>query len=263
MKNSDLLEAVLPLFVASPHVEGIFHYGALARQAPDAYSDIDLGVASRSNGESFDEVCRLAERAVRTVIEPVSQSDNRWGYSWMLSALYGSDAFPPIGTELDLIVLRLEHVAEQMPYATYRVIFDRRGALQSELDELRPPKPDEKVKQEIGEQLEVYPIFAFNALKASRRGDTFRLQMMLQEMRKPIFYAAAARHGEQVFGAKQVGRFLNAAEQEVLEQSYFDADEGTVAAIAAMYLSMLQQLPDAMVLQEEVDRLGVALSAFY
>lgn len=260
MTREQLLEAMIPLFADSSSVEGVVHYGALARQDADEYSDIDLLIVVPDEDSCFDEARQICERAVHQLVAPLAQSDHRWGHSWMLSAVYGPDSFPPIGTELDLIVLRLEHLPAQMPYATYRTIFDRRGQVAPLLEKLNGAAPRDQLAQQISGQIAVYPIFVFNALKAHHRGDSFRLQAMLDEMRKPIFDAAAARSGEQVFGAKRVGRFLNPDEQQALEGSYVNANDRTVATLADLYISTLDQLPQDLASAEQIRSLSTTVS---
>jgi len=223
-------------------VEGVFLSGSLVNQDQDDFSDIDLGVATKNSARAFDEVCSLRHQLIGNVGQPIQFLEREWGHCQMIAALYGKSQFPPVGLEVDIIFSQLQHVAEQMPWSEYKILFDRSGQLQPALAEVSQPRPNREVEKEIARHLSWFPFYVHDAVKACRREDQFQAQSLLEEIRKLIFFAAAAREGGQVYGAKRASRYLSPSERQHLEQSYRQSDESTVAQLTQIYLACLTEL---------------------
>ena len=130
------VDAIVTELERASSVEGVFLSGSLVDRHRDAFSDVDLGVASRNGAAVFGETFALRHRLLIAAGRPVHRLERGWDHCRMVAALYGKAEYPPIGLEIDIVFSQLRHVAEQMPYAAYRVLFDRRAKLRSALDRL-------------------------------------------------------------------------------------------------------------------------------
>lgn len=139
-----------------------------------------------------------------------------------------------------------------MPYAEYRIIFDRRGKLQTALASVSQIRPGHKIEQELEQHLKWFPFYVHDALKACRRGDSFQVQSMLEEMRKLIFFAAATHHGEQIYGSKRAYQYLSQVQRQILEGSYHQPDENMVAHLAQLYLESMIALQSNYRIEDKV-----------
>lgn len=240
-------------------VEGAFLSGSLANRHRDDYADVDLGIASSNSASALDETFALHRRVLVAGGRPVRLLERRWGHCRMVAALYGKSQFPPIGLEVDLVFSQVRHVAEQMPYAPYRIVFDRKGKLQVALAKMSRSRPVREIKDTIGQHLTWFPFYAYEANKACRRGDRYQVQSMLEEMRKSIFFAAATRHGQQVFGSKRAHHYLSPADQKLLRESYRRSDENMVANLTRLYVECLSGLRSRYRIADDVESLQTAM----
>lgn len=258
MNRQEILTTITSRLATEPSVEGVYLSGSLANQDQDDFSDIDLGVATKNSAHAFDAVFSLRHQLIRIVGQPVHFLEREWGHCKMIAALYGKSRFPPIGLEVDIIFSQLQYVAEQMPWSEYKILFDR-SKLQPALAEISPPKPNQEVEEEIIQHLNWFPFYVHDAVKACRRRDWFQTQSLLEEMRKLIFFAAAARQGEQVYGAKRAYRYLSPAERQHLEESYRRSDESTAAQLTQIYVACLKDLQATYQIAENIERLQSTL----
>ena len=259
MKWQAAVASIVAELERASSVEGAYLSGSLVDGNLDDLSDVDLGVASRNGAEVFGEAYDLRHRLLAAAGRPVHRLERGWDHCRMVAALYGKAEYPPIGLEIDLVFSQLRHVGEQMPFAEYRVLFDRRGRLRHALDGLGTARPQTEIEADILRHLIAFPFHVHDAIKACRRGDGFQVQSMLEAMRTMIFFAAATRRGERVFGAKRAHRCLAAAERAVLEASYLRSDEDVVARLARLYLGIIEELEPAYRIAHEVDSLHAAL----
>jgi hypothetical protein len=236
------LTAMVATLETIPSVEGAFLSGSLANRHQDVFSDIDLGVACRNSAKAFGEIYSARHALIAAVGCPTHFLERSWGHCMMLAALYPPLQFPPIGLEIDIVFSQLRYVSEQMPYAAYRIVFDPHGKLQPALARLGQSKPGQEIEEEIVQHLKWFPFYVYDALKACKRQDGFQVQSLLEEIRKLIFFAAAARQGELFLGAKRAYRTLSPAEQQIVAESYHHPDENTIAQLANLYLACLTEL---------------------
>lgn len=259
MKREAAVDAIVAELAGAPSVEGAFLSGSLVDRDLDDFSDVDLGVASRDDAEAFGEAFDLRHRLLAAAGRPVHRLERGWDHCRMVAALYGKAEYPPIGLEIDIVFSQLRHVGEQMPFAESRVLFDRRGELRRALDGLATARPQTEIEADILRHLAWFPFHVHDAVKACRRGDGFQVQSMLEEMRTMVFFAAATRRGERVFGAKRAHRYLSQAEGAALEASYLRSDEDVVARLARLYLGIVEELEPAYGIAGEVERLRLAM----
>jgi predicted nucleotidyltransferase len=242
-----------------PSVEGAFLSGSLVNQFQDEFSDIDLGVVTKNSTKAFSEIFTLRHQLITAVGEPSHFLERGWEHCKMIAALYGRSQFPPIGLEIDIIFSQLRHGSEQMPYSEYRIVFDRYGKLQPMLAKMSQSKPSQEIENEIVQHLKWFLFYAHDALKACKRGDAFQVQSLLEEIRKMIFFAAATRQGEQVYGAKRAYRYLSTIERHIVEDSYHHSDENMVARLTQLYLECVTVLQSDYRIRDNVENTRIAL----
>ena len=242
MNWQEALTAIITKLETISGVEGAFLSGSLVNEHRDDFSDIDLGIATKNSVRAFDETFVLRHELVAVVGQPIHYLERDWGRCKMIATLFGKSQFPPIGLEIDIIFSQLQYVSKQMPYCEYRIVFDRKGKLQSALAKMSQSKPSQEIENEIKQHLKWFPFYAHDALKACKRSDRFQVQSLLEEMRKLIFFAAATRQGKQVYGSKRAYHYLRTAERQVLEQSYHCSDENMVAQLTQLYIGCVTEL---------------------
>jgi len=241
MDREEALGTIIKRLETISGVAGVFLSGSLVNEDQDEFSDIDLGIATKNSAKAFNEVYGLRRQILAASVEPICLLEKGWGHCKMIAALFGKTEYPPTGLEADLIFSQLRYVPEQMPYSKSRVVFDRSRKLQAELAMMSQPRPAQEIEEEIGQHLIWFPFYSYDALKACRRKDEFQAQSLLEEMRKLIFFAAAARQGRQIFGSKRAYRCLTARERQILEESYRRTDEAVVAQLAQVYLECVAE----------------------
>jgi predicted nucleotidyltransferase len=237
-----IVESIVKTIESEESVQGVFLSGSLIDQNKDKFSDIDLGIASINSQETFEKAYSLRHAIMEAVGKPVNSLERGWENCKMVAVLYGKSEFPPIGLEVDVIFSQLRHVSEQMPYAEYEIVFDRSGTVRKALDELPRRKPKDKVEKEIRQHLTWCPFYVHDALKACERGDSPIFQTLLDEIRKLVFFAAAASRDKQVYGSKRGLKYLSAIERLAFESSYHGFNKGTVQKLTDLYVAKLKEL---------------------
>jgi len=254
-----IVSSIVEQIKNSSSIEGVFLSGSLIDENKDRYSDIDLGIASRNSSESFRKAYSLRHRIVAAVGQPVQFIERGWEHCRMIATLYAKSQFPPNGLEVDVVFSQLKHVSEQMPYADYEVVFDRSGRLKRALDAIARRKPKREIERELKQQLNWFPFYVHDAVKAYKRRDLFNLQSLLEEMRKAIFFAAATQAGGQVYGAKRVFKFLSVAERQIIETSYRESTERTIQSLTESYVACLTALQSDYHIEQDVERFRASL----
>lgn len=261
MRVDELVAMIAEMLAEEDSVEGVFLSGSLVTRDRDRWSDIDLGIASGNTKRDDDRTYALRGQLLGAAGRPVHTLERGWGHCRMIAALYGRDEFPPIGLEIDLIFSRLAHVSEQMPFAPYRVLFDRTGRLRRALERMGSARPKDETRLSFKDHVNWLPFYVHDALKAFRRGDRFHAHSLVEEMRKLLFFAAAVRHGAEIHGSKRAHRHLTESEREVVASSYRTPDRGTVRRLAQAYVSCLERLAQDHGIEGDVQRLREVLGA--
>ncbi len=259
MKYEEILDTLVSKLETVPSVEGAFLSGSLVNQYQDEFSDIDLGITSRNSAKALDSIFSSYHQLMAAVGTPVHSLERGWGHCKMVAALYGKSQFPPIGLEIDFIFSQLRHVSEQMPYAEYKVVFDRNGGLGPALKKLSPIKPSDENKQELVQHLKWYPFYVHDTLKAHKRGDMFQFQSLLEEMRKLVFFAIATHKGKLIYGSKRAYRYLSANERQIIVDSYQTFDRKSIDQLTYLYIEHLQSLQANYAITSSLERLQSAL----
>jgi hypothetical protein len=242
-----------------PSVEGVYLSGSLANANRDAFSDLDLGIASGNSAADFEQVFALKDQILAAIGQPLHRIERGWDHCKLIAALYGKSLFPPIGLEVDVVFSQLQYVAEQMPYADYVILYDREGGLKRALDRIGHHKPEDEIAQEIRSHLRGCPFFVYDALKAYERQDLCSFQSLLEEMRKGIFYVASLRGGNPIYGSKRVFRHLSAAERQGIENSYHRFSRETVEQLADLFTGCLAGVQSNYRLEPDVQQLRSCL----
>jgi predicted nucleotidyltransferase len=242
VNRQEALTAIITALEATTSVEGAFLSGSLVNDHQDDFSDIDLGVATKNSARAFNRTFALRHELIATIGQPIHHLDREWGYCKMIATLFGKSQFPPLGLEIDIIFSQLKYVADQMPYSRYKVVLDRNGSLEPLLAKANQPKPRQEIENDLAQHLRWFPFYMHDALKACKRGDEFQVQSLLEEVRRLIFFAAATRQGEVVYGSKRAHRYLSMVERRAVEQSYQLSDESTVAQLARVYVECMMDL---------------------
>lgn len=259
MNWQEALTAITTRLETMATVEGAFLSGSLVNDYRDDFSDIDLGVATKNSAKTFNGTFALRHELIAVVGQPIHYLERGWGHCKMIAALFAKSQFPTIGLEIDIIFSQLQYVSEQMPYSEYRIVFDRNGKLQSALAKVSQSKPRQEIENEIVQHLKWFPFYAHDALKACKRGDAFQVQSLLEEMRKLIFFAAATRQGEQVYGSKRAYRYLSTIERQILKDSYHRSDGNMVAQLTQLYLNCVTVLQSNYRIRDSVENIRIAL----
>jgi predicted nucleotidyltransferase len=262
MGMMDQLEAVDRLVARlrrEASVEGVYLAGSLVTEQRDAWSDIDLGVATRNGHERLDEALALVPELASTLGTPLATLERAWAHTRVVALLYGKEPFPPFGLQVDLVFSRLKHLGEQMPYVPARVLYDRRGRLERALAALPAERPSTDIAAELREQLRWFPFYVHDALKAHARADRLHFQQLLESMRQAIFAAAAARRGSLPLGAKRAAATLTAEERKAVRGSYVGFSRACLHDLAGVYPGCLAELAAAHGVEAEVARLREAL----
>ncbi|HEY9075052.1 MAG TPA: hypothetical protein VIO61_00820 [Anaerolineaceae bacterium] len=259
MNYPAILSNIVTILQATGSAVGAYLSGSLVNEHQDDFSDIDLGIVSQNNAKAFKEVFSLRERLIQAAGHPIHFLEREWDHCRMIAALYSKSQFSPIGLEIDMIFSQLQYVSEQMPYASYQVIFDRNGELQAALNRMSQLKPAREIENELAQHLRWFPFYVHDALKADKRNDVFQLQALLEEIRKLIFFGAAVRQGEQVFGAKRAYRYLSPIEYQIVEDSYHHSDEKTIGQLVKLYLANLDEIGRRYQIAEDVGRVRIMI----
>ncbi len=259
MNYQEALTTIITRLETISGIDGAFLAGSLVNEYQDDLSDIDLGIATKNSAKAFGRAFALRHELIAVVGQPIYYLERDWGHCKMIAALFGKSQFPPIGLEIDIIFSQLQYVSEQMPYSKYRVVYDLNGRLQSALARISQSKPSQEIENEIVQHLKWFPFYSYDALKAWKRNDLFQAQSLLEEMRKLIFFAAAIRQGEQIFGSKRAYRYLSITERQILEDSYRRSDENMVAQLTQLYLECVTALQSNYRIRDHVENYKIVV----
>lgn len=259
MNWQEALTSIVARLETISSVEGVFLSGSLVNKHRDDFSDIDMGIATKNSAKAFNETFTLRHEIIAVAGKPIHYLERGWEHCNMIAALFGKSQFPTIGLEIDIIFSQLQYVSEQMPYSEYQVVFDRNGKLQPALAKMSQSKPSPEIETELISHLKWVPFYVHDALKACKRGDDFQVQSLLEEVRKLIFFAAATRQGEQIYGSKRAYRYLSTTERQVLEHSYHRSDENIVSQLARLYLECITELQWNYRIADKVENAKIAL----
>ena len=195
-------------------VEGAFLGGSLAAGRADDFSDVDLAVVAAEGGE--EEAWGLRGDLAAIPGPPLRTLERAWPGARMVACLYGPQAYPPLGLQVDIAFCALAQVDAPMPYAPSRVVFDRSGRLARALAGV-PAAPTEAVlDEEVERQRSWFAFYAHDALVAERRGDLPQLAFLLGQMVEAIVAVAAARQGALGVSAKGGPRWLAPQELDLI-----------------------------------------------
>jgi hypothetical protein len=247
-----IIDRIVAHFQDHTGVEGVYLSGSLAGPQRDAFSDIDLGIASRNSPDDFKQVYALHPAIMSPIGPPLHFIERGWDHCQMVAALYGKSQFPPVGLEVDLVFSQLQHVGEQMPYANYAILFDRDGRLAQALAAVSGPRPRDAARQDIQHHLAGLPFWVHDAHKAYRRGDSFHFQSQLESIRSAVFMTAAARRGVWLPGSKRAATYLSASEREIVQASYQEFSEHSLRRLVTLYVQCLSAIQAAYGLDQEV-----------
>jgi hypothetical protein len=199
------------------------------------------------------------EALLTAIGKPVHTLEREWGHCQQVAALYNQVEFPPIGLEVDLTFSQVRYAHEQMPNREYAIVFDRTGKLAAALEKTSRRKAEETIGAELAAQMNGYPFLTHDALKAYEREEDFQLQSLLEEMRKAIFFAAGARFGGQVYGAKRAQYFLTAEEHQLIDESYQHPTKDTIRRLNDLYVRYLNELKSNDAVGKGIDSLSRVL----
>ena len=253
-----LIKAIVNRVTPERSIEGVFISGSVVNRHQDAFSDLDLGIASVDTLGAFQSAYMLRLALTQIVGQPIRLIERGWSHCKMVAALYGKSQFPPVGLEVDFIFSQLRHVSEQMPYAPYQVVFDRSGKLEHHLSQQIVSRPRHDIEQELLQQTSAHLYYVHDALKAWHRGDMFHFQSLLDEIRKQVFMAAALEAGDTISGSKRGHLYLSAEERKVFEKSYQQPTSQTVAALSGICLQRVAALQTRYRIDVDALRNGLA-----
>jgi hypothetical protein len=242
MENSPTIQAVVKWLESSDDIEGAFVFGSLVNQNRDAFSDVEIGIVSKNTATAFNNLYGQRETLLNAIGKPAEVVDSVRDHIKIVSALYSRDQFPPIGLEVTLIFGQLRYVQEMLPYTDYQILVDKNDKLAPVLEKLRGTRPAEETERALKEQVRWYPFRVQDALKAYEREEDFDLQAVLEDLRGRIFFAAAARWGGQIEGAKRAERYLSAEEHQLIAESYQAPTRDTMRRMNDLYVRYLDDL---------------------
>ena len=196
-------------------IEGAFLGGSLAAGRADDFSDVDLAVVAAEGHE--EEAWEL--RADLTLVPgpPLRTLERAWPGARMVACIYGSQAYPPLGLEVDIAFCALAEVDAPMPYAPSQVVLDRSGRLARALAGVPSAPTEAFLGGEVERRRSWFAFYTHDALVAERRGDLPQLAFLLGQMVEAIVVVAAARHGALGVWAKGGPRWLAPQELNVIQ----------------------------------------------
>jgi hypothetical protein len=242
MEGNPVIEKLTVLLEADENVEGAFVYGSLVNDHRDAYSDIEFGVLVKNTAAALNTAYDAHPTLLSAVGKPTSILESSRDHVRVVSALYGKDAFPPVGVEVKLTFGQLRYAQEMLPYADYAILTDKSGKVAAALEKLRRTRPPEATERMLNQQVQSYAFAVQDALKAYQREADFDLQAVLEDLRERIFFAAAARFGGQIEGAKRAQRYLSVDEHQLFAESYQAPTLDTIRRMNELYAGYLDEL---------------------
>jgi predicted nucleotidyltransferase len=210
-----VVEALVERLQAEPSVAGAFLGGSLAAGRADDFSDVDLAVVAAEGRE--EEAWGLRGDLAAIPGLPRRTLERSWPGARMVACLYGPQAYPPLGLEVDIAFCALAEVDAPMPYAPSRIVLDRSGGLARALAGVASAPTQAGLDEEVERRRSWFAFYAHDALVAERRGDLPQLAFLLGQMMEAIVAVAAARHGELGHWAKGGPRWLAPQELDVIQ----------------------------------------------
>jgi hypothetical protein len=189
--------------------------GSLAAGRADDFSDVDLAVVAAEGRE--EEAWALRGDLAAVPGPPLRTLERSWPGARMVACLYGPQAYPPLGLEVDIAFCALAEVDAPMPYAPSRVVFDRSGRLAGALAGVPSAPTETFLGEEVERRRSWFAFYAHDALVAERRGDLPQLVFLLGQMVEAIVAVAAARQGALGVWAKGGPRWLAAEELDLIQ----------------------------------------------
>lgn len=261
MEGNAVTAAVVKALEANEDVEGAFVFGARANTHRDAFSDVEIGIVAKNTAAALNNLTGASETLLSAVGKPVQIVRTVEKHTESASALYGKDTFPPVGLEVRLVFGQMRYLQEMLPYTDTEILLDKSGKLAPALDKLRHTRPTEETERAIKAQVSTYAFAVQDALKAYEREADFDLQAMLEDLRERLFFAAAARFGGQVEGAKRASRFLSAEEHALVAESYQAPTLDTIRKLNELYACYLDELKANFEIGDGADGLRETLKA--
>ncbi|MEO8610919.1 MAG: nucleotidyltransferase domain-containing protein [Chloroflexota bacterium] len=261
MEGNPVLQAIVKALEASEDIEGAFIFGSIATQHRDAFSDVEIGIVAKNTAEAFANLTKASESLLSAIGKPVQVIHEVQKRTESAAALYGKDQFPPIGLEVKVIYGQLRYLQEMLPYTDTEILVDKGGKLAPALEKLRRTRPADETAKALKAQIATYAFVVQDALKAYEREADFDLQAVLEDLRERIFYAAAARFGGQVDGAKRASKFLSAEEHQLIAESYQAPTLDTIKRLNELYACYLDELKTNFAIGDGADGLRETLKA--
>jgi predicted nucleotidyltransferase len=243
-----------------PAVEGVFLFGSIAAKKNDDYSDIDIGIVSRDTVKDYRKAYGLSGdifNAIGKRIAVLEQDEER---THMASALYGKTEYPPLGLKVDLLFSQLKNLADKMLQASDFIVFDRNAGLASLLEKHAKSKSKDDFAAKLKENLNEYPFYVYEAVRAFGRKDHARVQSAAEQMRKAIYHVAAVRAGHSGHGGAYGLVNLAPGEKWVVEHSYQTCTRKTVQKLTELYIACLADIKSAYHIEAEVSAFQQSLS---
>jgi hypothetical protein len=237
-----IVQIVVDQVEDEPNIEGVFLSGSLVNQHRDLYSDVDLGIASKDSDAAYNAAWALRQPMLQSIGQPLHFIERGIEHWQMVAALYGRSLFPPVGLEVDIVFSPLRYVTEQMPYAPYRVVFDRRGLLAVALDKMGQVKPKSEIQDELLHHLRGVPFMMHDAVKAYERQDFFHWQSQMEGLRSALFSIAAARSGTVVYGSKRAQQNLTDSERAIIEEASATFTKASIHQLVALLIRCLEEI---------------------
>jgi hypothetical protein len=210
-----VVQALVERLQREPAVEGAFLGGSLAAGRDDEFSDVDLAVVAAEGRE--EEAWALRDALVSVPGPPLRTLERSWPGARLVACLYGPEAYPPLGLEVDLAFSALAEVGAPMPYAPARVLLDRSGRVTRALESVPAAPTEVFLAQEVEQRRSWFVFYVHDALVAERRGDLPQLAFLVGQMVEAIVAVAAARHGALGVWAKGGPRWLAPEDLGVIE----------------------------------------------
>ncbi|HEY3340953.1 MAG TPA: hypothetical protein VGK81_03005 [Anaerolineae bacterium] len=201
----------------------------------------------------------MHEELLQAIGQPVYVMEYAQDHNKEVRALFGRSAYPPLGLSVRLIFCQLKHAAEQDAGAGYRLLFDRTGAVKEVLVQAPSETPAERLARELKEQLHNYPFYLHDAAEALAHKNRAGAQSAAEQMRKAIYFAAAARTGQYDHCAERGWQALAPSEKWVLENTFQAVTAKTLERLTLLYINCLTSLQSEHHLEHDVEQLKQAL----
>ncbi len=260
MDFSKVVNSVIQQIKDETAVEGVFLFGSAAANKQDDYSDLAIGIATRDNVKDYRKAYGLSEDIFNAIGKRIGLQEQDQEHTHTANALFGKTAYPPLGLKVDLLFSQLKHLADKMPQSSELIAFDRNAGLASLLDKHAKSKSKDDIAAKLKENLNEFPFYLYDAVRAFGRKDHARVQSSAEEMRKAIYHVAAVRAGRSGHGSSGQGLAnLAPGEKWVVEHSYQTCTRKTVQKLTELYVACFADIqtiyhiePEVAVLQQSL-----------